>query len=161
MECEENHRTFFVEFHFIFTSQAVEAYRNPRGASEKFAKPLLLHGCLKIPMGNLTKVRIPKPQIASAAKMDWGQPLKNCGLPRACSPGEFSLRVYTGKDMKDEPKICFQVNLNRRRNRCCCCCFYCHEDVPFAKILKGVFLSPQQQQLKDGLPHHVLSRVDT
>ena len=75
---------------------------------------MLLHGCLRVPMGNLTKVNIPKPQISTAAKMEWGAHFKNCGLPGACPKDEFSLHVYTGKDMKDEPKICFQVSFERR-----------------------------------------------
>lgn len=40
------------------------------------------------------------------------QPLKignlstNCGLPEPCSEEEFAVHLYTGKDHKDEPRLC-------------------------------------------------------
>ena len=106
--------------------QAVEAYRNPRGSSERFAKPLLLHGCLKIPMGNLSKVKIPKPQVTSAAKMDRGKFFHRCGVQTDCPSDQFSLYVYTGRDMHDEAKICYQVFLGSDLWSCTPCtdCMY-------------------------------------
>jgi hypothetical protein len=32
--------------------------------------------------------------------------VKNCGLREDCKPNEFAVHVYSGKDDKDEPKIC-------------------------------------------------------
>ena len=35
----------------------------------------------------------------------WGF-VKNCGMREECKPDEFAVHVYTGKNDKDEPKIC-------------------------------------------------------
>lgn len=57
-------------------------------------------------MGPINPVKFSEKNIVDQDQILVGNYLKNCGLREDCKENEFAVHVYTGKDQKDEPKIC-------------------------------------------------------
>lgn len=57
-------------------------------------------------VGTLSPVKFSEKHVVSKDQIVVGSFVKNCGLREECKPNEFAVHVYTGKDDKDEPKIC-------------------------------------------------------
>ena len=57
-------------------------------------------------MGVITPVKIPPLTERTQSEIVTNKFVKDCGLRVPCNAGEFAVHVYTGKDQKDEPKIC-------------------------------------------------------
>jgi len=51
----------------------------------------------------------PKASVAAAgggSVSGAGASFSNCGLPKDCSPNEFAVHVYSGKENTEMPRIC-------------------------------------------------------
>lgn len=57
-------------------------------------------------MGVITPVKLVEMHVNSQEQIAVANVVKNCGLREECKANEFAVHVYTGKDDKDEPKIC-------------------------------------------------------
>lgn len=51
-------------------------------------------------------MKIVEPHVNSQEQIAVSNMVKNCGLRESCKLDEFPVHVYTGKNDKDEPKIC-------------------------------------------------------
>ncbi|CAF0720231.1 unnamed protein product [Brachionus calyciflorus] len=71
-----------------------------------FSSAAKLSGCASFPLGTLVPVKFGEKHVLSNDQIIVGSFVKNCGLREECKPDEFAVHVYTGKDDKDEPKIC-------------------------------------------------------
>ena len=61
---------------------------------------------LNIKVGPINPVKIVEPHVNSQEQIVVSNLVKNCGLRESCKLDEFPVHVYTGKNDKDEPKIC-------------------------------------------------------
>ncbi|CAF0770892.1 unnamed protein product [Rotaria sordida] len=84
--------------------KAIEMHQ-PKG-NRDFAPAAHISGCAKFPLGSITPLLFPSPEVNKEGKIAVGTSMKNCGLLEACKENEFAVHVYTGKDKNDEPKIC-------------------------------------------------------
>ena len=57
-------------------------------------------------MGVITPVKLVEMHVNSQEQIAVANVVKTCGLREECKANEFAVHVYTGKDDKDEPKIC-------------------------------------------------------
>ncbi|CAF3511522.1 unnamed protein product [Rotaria socialis] len=83
---------------------AIEMHQS-KGRSD-FGSAAQISGCGKFPLGQITPLSFPIMEVNKEGKIAVGATIKNCGLTATCKENEFAVHVYTGKDNKDEPKIC-------------------------------------------------------
>lgn len=57
-------------------------------------------------MSPITPVKFVEANVLAMNKMNIGETTDNCGMKDPCKENEFPIHLYTGKDEKDEPKIC-------------------------------------------------------
>ena len=57
-------------------------------------------------MGPITPVKFAEINVKQKEKFAIGELTENCGLKEPCKQNEFPVHLYTGKDDKDEPKVC-------------------------------------------------------
>lgn len=76
-----------------------------RAESVEYPKPAEVKGCIAIPMGELKEISREK-YNASVSKLRLGDDLGNCGMPEPCASDAFSLRLYSGSENKEGPRIC-------------------------------------------------------
>src|SRR6218665_64550 len=61
--------------------------------------------CVPIVVGELKEISREK-YNASVSKLRLGDDLGNCGMPEPCASDAFFLRLYSGSENKEGPRIC-------------------------------------------------------
>ncbi|RNA19337.1 O-linked-mannose beta-1-2-N-acetylglucosaminyltransferase 1-like [Brachionus plicatilis] len=88
----------------VVKGKAIE-YIEPKGKKD-FAAQAKITGCANFPLGTLSAVKFMEKNVIDQDQILVGNYLKNCGLRDDCKAEEFAVHVYTGKNDRDEPRIC-------------------------------------------------------
>lgn len=63
-----------------------------------------------------SRPHIPNESVLVPSSIKVGDVVLNCGLVEPCKQGEFAVHIYTGKDHKDEPRLCVDGKYILSRN---------------------------------------------